>query len=86
MGRFGMLQCAANFSTGNGGKDCKTCKALDDECHRINFCPLWKETNLSDSIEKIDFTAINSNDLSQIMSVVKVILNMWDLGNGTGTI
>ena len=70
VGRFGMQQCAANFSRDNGGKDCKTCKVLDDECHRINFCLQWKETDLSDSIENIDFTAMNFSDLS-----------IWDFGN-----
>ena len=82
MGRFAMLQCAANFSCGNGGKDCKMCSVLDDESHRINFCPLWKETNLFNSPEKIYFSAINSCDMKDIMRVIKVILRIWDLGSG----
>ena len=82
MGRFGMLQCAANFSSGNGGKTCKTCCVIDDESHRINDCPLWKETNLYDSQEKIDFTLINSRDMKDTMRVIEIILRMWDLGNG----
>ena len=82
MGRFGMLQCAANFSSGNGGKNCKTCKVLDDEAHRINVCPLWQETNLSDSQEKIDFSEMNSCNMNDIMRVITSVLRMWDLGNG----
>ena len=82
MGRFGMLQCAANFSSGNGGKNCRVCKVPDDEGHRINECPLWKDINLSESHEKIDFAQINSFDMNYIMRVIRIILSMWDLGNG----
>ena len=82
MGRFGMLQCAANFSAGNGGKNCKSCNVPDDECHRINGCPLWKTTNLYDSQEKIDFTAINSCHAKDVLRVIEIILRIWDLGNG----
>ena len=82
MGRFGMLQCAANFSAGNGGKICKRCDVFDDECHRINSCPLWKKTNLSDSQEKIDFSLINSCNEKDVMRVLEIVLRMWDLGNG----
>ena len=43
MGRYGMLQCAANYGTGYGGKDCKICKEVDNESHRINNCSLGKD-------------------------------------------
>ena len=35
MGRYGMLQCAANFSNGYGGKDCKKCKVEDNAMNNI---------------------------------------------------
>ena len=82
MGRFGMLQCAANFSCGNGGKNCKTCNVPDDEGHRINVCPVWKDFNLYNSQVKIDFSQINSSNMNDIMRVIRIILSMWDLGNG----
>ena len=85
MGRFGMLQCAANFSMGNGGKDCSNCRVLDNESHRINVCPLWAKTNYTSSQENVDFSAINSNTVKDVMRVIEVILRMWDLGNGNNS-
>ena len=85
MGRFGMLQCAANFSMGNGGKDCSNCRVLDNESHRINVCPLWATINYSSSQENIDFSAIHSNTMKDVMRVIEVILRMWDLGNGNNS-
>ena len=85
MGRFGMLQCAANFSMGNGGKDCSNCRVLDNESHRINVCPLWAKTNYTISQENVDFSAINSNTVKDVMRVIEVILRMWDLGNGNNS-
>ena len=82
MARFGMLQCAANFCTGYGGKDCRNCNVLDDESHRINSCPLWRTTNLYDSQQKIEFLAIHSCNIKDTMRVIEIILRMWDLGNG----
>ena len=49
MGRFGMLQCAANFSNGNRGKECGRCKVEDNKSHRINDCLEWKHINLKNS-------------------------------------
>ena len=49
MGRFGMLQCAANFSNGYRGKKCGRCKVEDNESHRINDCLEWKHINLKNS-------------------------------------
>ena len=31
LGQYGMLQCAANFSTGYGSKNCKTCNVIDND-------------------------------------------------------
>ena len=81
MGRFGMLQCAANFSNGYGGKTCKSCGVTDDENHRINDCIEWQGINLYDNDEKIDFTLIHSENQSESIIVVEKILSMWDLGN-----
>ena len=81
MGRYGMLQCAANFSNGYGGKNCKRCQVIDDEQHRINHCPEWKNINLVDTNECIDFSLIYDDDDDISMRVVKQVIAMWDLGN-----
>ena len=82
MGRYGMLNCGANFAKGYGGKCCNNCGTLDDESHRINDCIIYRGTNLYDSGEKLDFGHIYSNNMQQIMKVVEMILKMWDLGCG----
>ena len=81
MGRFGMLQCAANFSHGFGGKNCKKCKVVDNESHRINNCVEWEGINLLKSNEILDYNLIYSEDENESTKVVQQILSMWDLGN-----
>ena len=82
MGRYGMLQCAANYSTGYATKDCRECDMTDDENHRINHCRLWLNTNLFSSCDKLNFEDIYSDDRSKSLKVIERILLMWDLGNG----
>ena len=82
MARYGMLQCAANFSCGYGTKTCRECDTIDDENHRINHCKLWYKNNLSLSVEKIDFTDVYSEDRNKSLKVIERVLMMWDLGNG----
>ena len=81
MGRFGMLQCATNFSNGYGGKDCARCRVEDNEMHRINECPLWIDINLINSGTSIDFDLIHSDNVGESMKVIEQIITMWDLGN-----
>ena len=81
MGRFGMLQCAANFSTGYGSKMCTKCNVVDDEAHRINHCPVWAEINLINSNNPIDYDLIYSDDENESFEIVNRIIAMWDLGN-----
>ena len=82
MGRYGMLQCANNFSNGYGGKLCKKCDEIDDEAHRINSCITWRSINLYDKEEKILFSDIFSEENEKCYEIVKIILSMWDLENG----
>ena len=82
MGRYGMLNCKANFSSGSRNKACNMCSVLDDESHRINDCIKYKETNFYELGEKIDFSQIYSNNLANVIKVVEVILKLWDLGYG----
>ena len=81
MGRFGMLQCAANFSKGFGSKNCKTCKVIDNESHRMNHCQEWEGINLVRQYKIIDHDLIHSENESESMEVVRMIIAMWDLGN-----
>ena len=82
MGKFGMLRCAANFQNGYGNKECKECKVLDNENHRINSCKVYQHINLYNSPENVDFNMIHSKENSECMKVVEKILMMWDLANG----
>ena len=49
MGRYGMLDCRANFSKGYGGKLCEACNVIDDEMHRVNFCQKYYSINRYDN-------------------------------------
>ena len=82
MGRYGMLKCRANFSSSFKDKNCPSCKMIDDENHRINQCSLFRKSNLYDSENKIQYDWIYSDDLNDVLKVVKIILKMWDLGCG----
>ena len=81
MGRYGMLQCAANFSDGYKSKLCTRCNVTDNEDHRMNNCPVWSDINLYGCDEKINFEDIHSDNEIESMTVVKKILEIWDLGN-----
>ena len=81
MGRYGMLNCKANFSMGNGGNLCRECNVVDNESHRINNCVLYRDLNLFDSDERLDFDLIYS-DGEGMRNMLKVILSMWDLEHG----
>ena len=85
MGRYGMLNCKANFSSGYGGKDCATCNKVDDENHRINECVEYRAINLYQMEEKINFNLIYSDRLEEVLKVVEIILKLWDLGFGKNT-
>ena len=85
MGRYGMLQCAANYSMGYATKECRECGLTDDEDHRINHCKLWRDTNLLTLYEKLNFNDIHSDDRAESLKIVERVLLMWDLGNGKNT-
>ena len=52
MGSLGILQCAKNFATQHGTKQCKDCGVLDDGNHRVNFCIKYRSVNHCDKIAK----------------------------------
>ena len=86
MGRYGMLDCAANFTMKYNGKDCKHCGTLDDENHRVNDCILYRMINLYDSDEKCNFREIYSVNQDRIREVLAIVLKIWDLQYGKNTV
>ena len=82
MGRYGMLQCKANFSNGYAEKNCEVCRKLDNESHRINECIVYQNINLCDSDGLLDYELIYSDNLVEVMKVLRTVLRMWDLGCG----
>ena len=83
MGRYGMLNCKANFSSGYGGKDCATCNKVDDENHRINECIKYRAINLYERENKINFNLIYSDTVQEVLKIVELIPKLWDLGKNT---
>ena len=77
-----MLKCANNFKMGFGSNICSTCKEIDNEEHRINHCPKWETINFRNKDRKIAFDDIYSDDADKCLSVVNVVLSIWDLDNG----
>ena len=77
-----MLKCANNLSNGQGTRMCEICGIPDNESHRINYCKKWHQTNLYESIDKIDFNDIYCNDTEKCLAIVKIVLTLWDLENG----
>ena len=86
MGRYGMLDCKSNFSMGYGGKKCVECDTDDDETHRINYCPKYCHVNQYGKADKIDFEKVHSDELTEAMTVINAILNVWDLEHGKNTV
>ena len=82
MGRYGMLDCRANFSAGYGNKQCLRCDVEDNEVHRMNECPLYGSVNRVDSDQKVDFEKIYSDSIDDVRPVIDAILEMWDLEHG----
>ena len=82
MSMFGMLDCAKNFKSGNGGNGCRTCGVVDDENHRINQCVRFRHFNLYQSPVKYDFCTIYSEDEDAVVRTIDVIMHVWNLENG----
>ena len=83
--RYGMLECGTNFK-GTMKETCTACHVRDDENHRLNICPRYRDTNLLDSDESIDFQCIFSNEVNVIMKVLPVIERVWNTKNAHGTV
>ena len=79
-----MLECGKNFK-GTMDELCKTCKVIDNENHRLNDCPVYKNVNLVDSQLKVDFKNVFSNDMNVFRPVIKQIEKIWDVHNAHGS-
>ena len=58
---------------------------MDNEDHRINECIVYKGLNLVGTGRKCDFDMIYSEDKEKMVSVIVIILSMWDLEYGKNT-
>ena len=83
--RFGMLECGKNFKNSMNMK-CNVCHVVDDENHRLNHCIVYKNLNLFDTVDKVNFSDIFSSDITTIRAVIKHIEKLWNVKNGHGTI
>ena len=79
-----MLECGKNFK-GSIPEICRGCGEEDDESHRLNRCGTWKHLNLSETVDKVDFGEIYSNDINILLPVIKSIQRVWELHVGNGS-
>ena len=84
MSRYGMLECGCNFK-GTLKENCDLCDCIDNENHRLNYCPKWKERNLYSNHTKLDFNDIYSNDANVLRDIITVIRKVWNTSNAHGT-
>ena len=82
--RFGMLECGWNYK-GSIPETCAQCNQIDDENHRLNYCIRFRETNLYDTDEKVDFSEIFSTDINTLRNILPKIEGVWNMKNAHGT-
>ena len=82
--RYGMLQCGKNFG-GTLNNTCDTCDCLDDENHRLNFCPKWGNNSDDADDEIIPFELVYSSDPLVLDNILPRIEQTWNTKNGHGT-
>ena len=82
--RFGMLECGKNFK-GSMRETCSKCDVIDDENHRLNHCTIYRNVNLFDTQQKIDFFDVHSTDVNTVKTAIKHIENVWNVTNAHGS-
>ena len=65
-------------------ENCKSCKVVDDENHRLNNCDLWRERNYLDKNYKANFNDIYSNDFVVLNKSIMEIQSVWALQYTSG--
>ena len=73
-------KCANNFFTKYGSKQCRQCKVIDDETHRIIDCPKWQGINMTNGHDKVDFSDIYSDKYETCHKVVERIVSLYSCG------
>ena len=61
MSQNGMLECGKNMK-GTISEKCQSCDSLDDENHRLNYCPKWRNSRYGD----VDVNDIYSSDSQKL--------------------
>ena len=86
LARCGMLECGKNFK-GTIPEICRVCGVgeEDNESHRLNRCKTWKHLNFSETVDKVDFSDIYSDDTKKVSRVIKAIQRVWEMHFGNGT-
>ena len=79
--RFHMLECGKNFR-GTSPVTCTVCNEIDDESHRLNFCSRFKQTNLYDASEKVEFSDVFSDNVETVRNILKTIMKVWNIRSG----
>ena len=79
-----MLECGKNFK-GTIPEICRACGERDDESHRLNSCHTWRHLNYSETVEKINFGDVFSNDIDVLLPVIRSIQRVWELHFGNGS-
>ena len=82
MARYGMLECANNYSGKYGTKLCKDCKVIDDESHRLNTCKRWSNVNLYGRGCSINFESVFSDDKETLLQLSTCLKSVWNLEHG----
>ena len=83
MGRAGMLQCASNFKGAYQNSNlCLECKTVDNEKHRLNWCPKWQHNGSGFT----NFDDIYSKNRVGRDLVIETIKQFWDINNGENEI
>ena len=81
--RYGMLVCGVNFK-GTMPSNCGACCVKDDENHRMNICPKWKDPQ-KETTENLDFKDVYSNNIETIRPIISVINHTWNTKTSNGT-
>ena len=82
--RFGMLECGKN-NKGTMKETCDQCYCQDNETHRLNYCPKWRDINFYDCTEKADFELIYSSDIVTLSNICEKISKVWNTKSAHGT-
>ena len=79
-----MLECGKNFK-GTMSEMCNLCRKIDDENHRLNDCPIYKNVNFFETQSRVDFADVFSTDINVLRPVIKRIEKVWNVQNAHGT-